>query len=139
MSRYLALDKVYDGNTAATLTGGAISGVIAGDSVSYSGASGTFDNKNVGADKAVTITGASLSGADAGNYTPVAAIGTTTAGISARPLTATYLASNKVLPTPLPPPPSPAARPNSSPATRSPSARPPTFPQERRQHRQAVE
>jgi filamentous hemagglutinin family protein len=65
-------DKVYDATTAATLhTGGAIlTGLFAGDNVtlSSSGASGAFGDKNVGAGKAVTVSGYAVFGADAGNY-----------------------------------------------------------------------
>jgi hypothetical protein len=56
-------DKVYDGNTAATVTGGnTITGIIEGDSL---GVAGTFADKNAGANKAVAF---SLTGEDAGNY-----------------------------------------------------------------------
>jgi len=61
--------KVYDGMTAATITGAALSGVVSGDAVTLGNAtSGTFANKNVGAGKAVA-TAMTLSGANSGNYT----------------------------------------------------------------------
>ncbi|MGD0090611.1 MAG: YDG domain-containing protein, partial [Planctomycetota bacterium] len=66
-----ANSKVYDGTTAATLTGtpGTLVGVIGGDTVSLSGtAVGTFVNKDVGSGKTVTVSGQSLTGAQAGNY-----------------------------------------------------------------------
>nr|WP_314487130.1 YDG domain-containing protein [uncultured Pseudomonas sp.] len=61
--------KVYDGTTAATLSGTASVSALAGDSVTLSGnASGNFADKQVGVGKAVTVSGYSLSGADAVNY-----------------------------------------------------------------------
>ncbi len=86
VSAITALDKVYDGTTAATLSGGTLSGVIGGDSVNLSGATGTFDTKNVGADKTVAIAGGALSGADAGNYAVSPAGGTTAADITPKAL-----------------------------------------------------
>ena len=58
-----ANSKVYDATTAATFTGGAITGLMLNDVVNVN--SGFFNNKNVGTGKAVT---AVLTGADAGNY-----------------------------------------------------------------------
>ncbi len=61
--------KVYDGTTAATITGAALSGVVSGDSVTLGNATGgTFASKNVGAGKTVT-TAMTLGGTDSGNYT----------------------------------------------------------------------
>ncbi|MGE8637078.1 MAG: beta strand repeat-containing protein, partial [Achromobacter sp.] len=58
-----ALDKIYDGNTAAAVTGAnTINGLIEGDSL---GVAGTFADKNAGEHKAVAF---SLTGEDAGNY-----------------------------------------------------------------------
>ncbi|CAB3687601.1 filamentous hemagglutinin [Achromobacter marplatensis] len=58
-----ALDKVYDGNTVATVTGAdAIAGIIAGDSL---GVAGSFSDKNAGEGKTVAF---GLTGGDAGNY-----------------------------------------------------------------------
>ncbi len=78
-----AADKVYDGNTTATLVGsGTLSGVIGGDDVTLGGtAAGTFDSANVGTGKTVTVSGLTLGGADAGNYTLTQP--TTTASITA--------------------------------------------------------
>ncbi len=72
---FTASDKVYDGNSNATITGGVLNGIISirdelqevTDAVSLSG-SGAFDNKNAGIDKVVTLTSSSLAGADSGNY-----------------------------------------------------------------------
>lgn len=64
------LNKVYDGNAAAALTGIAgLSGVVFSDDVILTGTSNsTFDNKNVGTGIAITTTGYALSGAKAENY-----------------------------------------------------------------------
>jgi|CXWL01.1.fsa_nt_gi hypothetical protein len=68
-----ALDKVYDGTTAATLqlAGASLVGVIAPDVVTLAtgGAAGTFDTPTVGVGKPVAISGLALGGAGAGNYT----------------------------------------------------------------------
>src|SRR5262249_40101501 len=63
--------KVYDGTTSATILTRTLNpgGVVGTDSVSYTGGTATFDNKNVGTNKTVTGTGFSLSGPNAGNYT----------------------------------------------------------------------
>ncbi|MEM6602936.1 MAG: YDG domain-containing protein, partial [Pseudomonadota bacterium] len=47
-------DKVYDGNTTATLNSVSFSNIISGDTVSFSGATATFDDKNVGTNKTVS-------------------------------------------------------------------------------------
>jgi len=94
-----ANNKVYDGNTTATLnTGGAtLVGVIGLDNVTLNtgGATGTFSDKNVGIGKTVTITGLTIGGTDSGNYTLTQP--TTTANITAATLTVTGItANNKV-------------------------------------------
>jgi filamentous hemagglutinin family protein len=55
-----AANKVYDGNLAATLIGGNLTGLVGGETLVFSGQSGTFADKNVGASKAVTVTGIML-------------------------------------------------------------------------------
>lgn len=55
-----AANKVYDGNTTATITGTAtLNGIINSDTVTLdaSGATATFDNRNVGNGKTVTFSG----------------------------------------------------------------------------------
>ncbi len=64
---FTANDKVYDGNTVATISNSALFGLIAGDSVSLTG-TGTFDDKHVGTDKLVMLTNVSLTGPDRLNY-----------------------------------------------------------------------
>jgi len=88
-------NKVYDGNTSATILTRTLAGAVGGDAVSYTGGTATFDNKNVGTGKTVSATGLSLTGADAGNYT-VNATATTTANITALGITGAITASNKV-------------------------------------------
>ncbi len=85
VSGITADDKIYDGNTNATLnTGDAnIVGLIGNDSVSIAeGATGTFADKNVGSDKTVSYSGLTLTGTDAPNYALDASQATTTASIT---------------------------------------------------------
>lgn len=92
VSGITASDKVYNGNTNATLAtdNATISGIVGGDDVTIdiTGATGTFDNKNVGTGKTVTISGIALGGAAAANYTLSDTTATTTADITAKELTA---------------------------------------------------
>jgi len=59
-----AASKTYDGTTAATLSGGPLNNMLAGDSGGLS-LTGTFASPNAGQHIAVTV---ALSGSDAGNY-----------------------------------------------------------------------
>jgi hypothetical protein len=59
-------NKVYNGTTAAPLSGGTLVGVIGGDTVSLTQA-GTFASKNAGTGIAVTVSD-SIGGASAGDY-----------------------------------------------------------------------
>jgi hypothetical protein len=100
VSGVTANNKVYDGNTDATLnTGGAtLSGVFAGDDVSLvsTGTTGTFVNIDAGTGKTVSTAGFTLAGTDAGKY--ILTQPTATADITARSLeiTATAGQSKKV-------------------------------------------
>ena len=89
-----ASNKVYDATTAATIASRTLSGVVAGDSVTYTGGSATFSDKNAAAAKTVTATGLSLAGADAGNYT-ANSIATTTADITPLAITGSVTGANK--------------------------------------------
>jgi trimeric autotransporter adhesin len=98
VSGVTAANKVYDGNTNATLdtSGAALAGVVAGDTVTLTvgSATGAFDTKNVGTAKTVSVSGLSLTGADSGNY--ILTQPTTTADITAATLTVTGItAANK--------------------------------------------
>ena len=91
-----AIDKEYDGNTAATVTGSAtINGKIRNDDVKVTLGLASFNNKNVENSKTVTFSSFSLSGTDADNYT-FTQPANVTANIIAKPLTITNIsASNK--------------------------------------------
>ena len=65
---FTAANKLYDGTSAATITGRSLVGVVSGDDVSLVGGAATFANAAVGLGKTVTGTGFSLSGVDAANY-----------------------------------------------------------------------
>ena len=65
-------EKKYDGSTDATVTAGALSGVVDGDivSVAKTSVNGTFDTAYVGTGKKVTLSqDFTLTGDQAGNYT----------------------------------------------------------------------
>ena len=65
----IAADKVYDGNTAAALSGATLVGVVGNDDVTLDNdTTGTFAQATVGTDIGVT-TGMTISGTDTGNYT----------------------------------------------------------------------
>ncbi|WP_242478459.1 YDG domain-containing protein [Rubrivivax gelatinosus] len=89
-----AASKVYDGTTTATVSGGSLSGVITGDSVTLT-QSGSFADKNTGTGKTVSYTGM-LSGDDAGNYVLSGGAGTTTASITAKAISGAIVADGKV-------------------------------------------
>ena len=73
-----ANNKVYNGTTAATLSGSASVTAFGGDSVSVTGTgTGLFVDKNAGTGKAVTVTGYTLAGAGAGNYNLIQPAGLT--------------------------------------------------------------
>ncbi len=87
-----AANKVYDGTTAATLTGGTLAGVIGSDAVTLAQA-GSFATKNAGTGIAVTAAD-SLSGSGAGNYTLIQPTGLS-ASITPKPITVSAAAANK--------------------------------------------
>ena len=91
-----AANKVYDGNTSATILTRTLAGIVGTDDVTL-GTSGTatFASANVGSGILVTATGLSLSGADAGNYSLSSTTATTTADITGKLLTPSVTASNK--------------------------------------------
>ncbi|HOI74492.1 MAG TPA: filamentous hemagglutinin N-terminal domain-containing protein [Syntrophales bacterium] len=84
---YIGKDKVYDGTTAATVTGSS-SDIIAGDNVSFSQKS-DFIDKNVGTGKGISVTGISLDGTDSGNYRLRHSAAAASADITPAPLTVT--------------------------------------------------
>jgi hypothetical protein len=86
------VNKVYDGNTTATVN--LSDDRVSGDDITTSYTSATFDDKNVGTGKPVSVSGISISGTDAGNYT-FNATAETTADITAKPITGSITAANK--------------------------------------------
>jgi hypothetical protein len=95
-----ANDKVYDGNTAATLntSGAALVGLVSPDVVTLNtaDATGAFNDPNVGTAKTVMVSGLSLSGTDAGNCTLASSVASATADILARAITVTAVADSKM-------------------------------------------
>ena len=85
VSGITAANKIYDGNTVATIDISTINygGLVGGDDVVIS-TSGNFSDRNVGSGKIVTIT-SSYSGVDLNNYT-ITDQTTTSADITTRPL-----------------------------------------------------
>ena len=86
-SLVLPITKVYNGNTAATLTGAnySFTGKVGTENVGLNNpAAGTYSLKDVG-NRTVTVTGLLLTGTDAGNYilstTSVNATGTITSAV----------------------------------------------------------
>lgn len=69
-------DKVYDGTTAATISGITVGNVVAGETVSATYTGGQFADKNAGANKVVAINGLAVTagaGTDLNNYVAPAA------------------------------------------------------------------
>ncbi|GIS10675.1 MAG: hypothetical protein CM15mP114_14570 [Alphaproteobacteria bacterium] len=92
-----ASNKVYDSTTNATTTL-SFSGLIGSETINNTNSS-TFDNKNIGTGKTVTVNSLTLvdgsNGGLASNYS-ISSGQTTTANVSARPLTVSNIsASNK--------------------------------------------
>lgn len=88
-----AANKVYDGNTSATLSGGSLSGVYAGDAVILDQA-GRFATRSVGTGIAVTAAD-SLDGPAAGNYILTQPTGLTASITPAALLISGITAANK--------------------------------------------
>ncbi len=97
---FSALNKIYDGNTAATLDNVQITGLIAdGDvTIDATAMSYDFDNKDVGTDKTVIAEGYSkelLGGARLSNYN-VTFVNTALANITPLAITIGFTASDKI-------------------------------------------
>src|SRR2546428_506704 len=89
----LLVTKLYDGTTTATVT--LSDNRVAGDVFTASYIAASFANKTVGTGKPVSASGISISGTDAGNYT-FNTTASTTADITARPLTVSATGVNKL-------------------------------------------
>ena len=88
-----ASSKVYDGTTTAALTLGSASGLVGAESISITGV-GTFSSKTVGTAKPVSIVYSLANGTGlASNY--ILPNGSATASITAKALTASFVASDK--------------------------------------------
>jgi len=88
-----AVNKVYDGGTAATLTGGTLSGLVGNETLALGALTGTFADKNAGNGKTVAVTGGQLGDGTglAANYS-VNAPASVTAGITPKLVTVNGLA-----------------------------------------------
>ena len=87
-------NKTYDASVVDVVSL-ASSGVLTGDVVNFSNTAASFADKNVGTAKTVSVTGISASGADSGNYSLTSTTASTTANISAKPITVAATGSNK--------------------------------------------
>lgn len=92
---FTANNKVYDGNTSATVATRFTVGVVSGDKVNLAGGTASFASETVGTNKLVTLVGAFLTGADSGNYV-LGSVDTATADITALHITGDFTAANKV-------------------------------------------
>ena len=91
-----AASKVYDGNNVASVNTAGVTeaGLVSGDAVNV-GATGTFNDKNVGTGKTVTLV-SSYSGADVGNYS-ITDQASTTADVTKKALSVSGIsAANKI-------------------------------------------
>jgi filamentous hemagglutinin family protein len=85
MTGITGVAREYNNTTAATTTGGALTGVIGSDVVAAGTFTATYADKNVGVAKPLSLTTIALTGADAANYTLTQPTGVT-ADITQRPL-----------------------------------------------------
>ncbi|MEJ0037762.1 MAG: YDG domain-containing protein [Gammaproteobacteria bacterium] len=93
-----ASDKIYDGTTSASVSLGGLTGLVGNETLGASGA-GVFNSKNVASADHVTVSSTTLTdgsnGGLASNYS-LASGQTALASITAKALSATATASNKV-------------------------------------------
>jgi len=94
ISGLTGVNKTYDGNTTASLTGTAVlSATVNNDNISLNGtASGQFSTALVANGKTVSISGLSLSGTNSPSY--ILSPATTTANITALPVTISAASAN---------------------------------------------
>jgi hypothetical protein len=88
------VNKVYDGTTAATVSFS--DNRLSGDTLTESAVTATFASKTVGTGKSISVSGISISGTDAGNYILTNTTASTSANITARPLTVSAAGVNKI-------------------------------------------
>ena len=96
-----ALDRDYDGTTAATVVFDSLSGVLPGDSVVLVAGKTNFSDPHVGTAKPVKDTGISLSGRSSANYA-LASLPVLSASIAPRPDTVRAVQASKPLGAPDP-------------------------------------
>jgi hypothetical protein len=87
------INKVYDRTTTAVVAFS--DNRVAGDTLTVRGTA-SFSDKNVGTGKTVSVTGISISGINAGNYILTDTTASTTADITAKPLTVSAKGKKKV-------------------------------------------
>jgi hypothetical protein len=90
---YSGVNKVYDRLTSASVID-SLTGMINGDTVTVS-ETASFADKTVATNKTVSISNIALAGTEAGNYRLANTSMTTTADITAKPLTLSYVATDK--------------------------------------------
>ncbi|PJC95273.1 filamentous hemagglutinin, partial [Janthinobacterium sp. BJB1] len=98
VSGITAASKVYDGTTAATLSGGTLSGLVGDETVTLGALNGAFSDKNAGNGKTVAVSGGQLGDGSglAANYS-VNAPASVTAAITPKALSITGVsAANKI-------------------------------------------
>ncbi len=95
MVAFTAANKEYNGLDAAHILTRTPLGVEAGDTVTVTGGTAKFADKNAQAGKTVTATGFVLDGGQAGNYS-IQGVNSTLADITPKSLTGSFTSSNKV-------------------------------------------
>jgi hypothetical protein len=98
----VALDKVYDGTSQATLAGGNFVDTLAGDVLRLVSGVGSFADPNVGNAKAVSAAGFRIGGPDSSDYSLLAQPSGQTANITAYTVSVTAQPAVKALGTPDP-------------------------------------
>ena len=100
IAEFAASNKVYDGNTTATIANaGKLIGVVEGDTgkVVLGNTGATFDTKNAATGKTVTLNGANITGTESANYLLAPTAVTAKADITQKAITLTgFDAANKV-------------------------------------------
>jgi len=87
------ISKVYDRKSTAAVSFS--DNRVAGDTLTISGTA-SFSDKNVGTAKTVSVTGISISGINSDNYSLTSTTASTTADITAKPLTVSAIGKKKV-------------------------------------------
>lgn len=96
-----AEDKRFDASTAASLntSGASFSGMVAGDALTVSTATGDFDTASPGTNKTVSIVGIALGGASASDYRLLDTTATTFADILPTPVASVETITSSITPT----------------------------------------